>query len=290
MKNEKLEAARVQIDEIDRQMVALFIRRMNLSDEIADIKQENNISLINYEREESVIESAITASNPDLKGETITFMRALMSLSKSRQRKKLYGTAEEYNFPPSQPGACVQATVSLYGASGGNGEKAAALLFSDAELSQMETYESVFSAVKNKKSGYGVVPLENALTGGIGEVYDLLRKYGCYIVGQTWVDGTRFIVIGSTPEYDENSDTVSVIFRTAHRSGALVDALFPIMSEEVNMKRLESRPTSDGKYCFFCDLEGNIMDKRIANALKNAAASCGYMEVLGCYRENTIVR
>lgn len=285
--NEKLEAVRARMDLIDKEMLELFTRRMDLADEIADIKRDGNISLVDYKREDAVVANAIKAAHPHLKGEAVTFMRSLMSISKSRQRKRLYGTAEEYYFPAPRAPMPGQVDVSFQGVSGDAGEKASRQLFSGAVLTPQSTYEEVFLAVKDGKSSYGIVPIENSLTGGVGEVYDLLRKYGCYIVGQTWTDDTRFILISDTPEYDEKSDMVSVIFRTAHRSGALVDALFPLMSEDVNMKRLESRPMTDGKYCFFCDLEGNISEKSIENALRNAAASCGYLEVLGCYREDT---
>ena len=239
-----------------------------------------------------------------------------------------------------------------------------------------ETFEDVFIAVKDKKTTYGVVPIENSQTGGIGEVHDLLRKYGCYIVGQTWVavehclmaapgtglddvrevfshpegfkqcskflrgrawdltacrntavaaeqvakrgenryaaigsaraaqlnglsvlvrdiagdssNRTRFILIAAAPEYDESCNVVSVIFRTAHRSGALCDVLLPFLSEGINMSRLESRPTNEsGKYCFFCDLEGSVTDEHMQSALRQAASCSGYLDVLGRYRKET---
>ena len=40
------------------------------------------------------------------------------------------------------------------------------------------------TAVKNHEIKYGVLPIENSSTGGITEVYDLVRKYDCHIVGE----------------------------------------------------------------------------------------------------------
>lgn len=48
----------------------------------------------------------------------------------------------------------------------------------------VSTFEEVFEALNEKKIDYGVLPIENSSTGGIKEVYDLLRKYGFYIVGE----------------------------------------------------------------------------------------------------------
>lgn len=375
MGNESLKDIRVKIDAIDKQMMELFKQRMELSEDVAIIKRDNNISLIDPTREAQVIEAAVEITGRELKGETIALVRSLMGLSKSWQRKVLYNETAEYFFPDPQPPVTENVTVAYQGVPGAWGEQAAMQLFSHAPLEALETFEDVFIAVKDKKAVYGVVPIENSRTGGIGEVYDLLRKYGCYIVGQTWVsiqqclmaipgtkledvrevfshpqgflqsrdflrgrawdltacrntsvgatmvaekqekryaaigskraaqlnglavlapniatdehNKTRFIVIANAPEYDETSDTVSVIFRTAHRSGALCDVLFPLMAEGVNMKRLESRPIADGKYIFFCDLDGNINDGNVHEALRQASACCGYLEVLGCYNDST---
>ena len=45
-------------------------------------------------------------------------------------------------------------------------------------------FEDVVTAVKNHEIKYGVLPIENSSTGGITEVYDLVRKYDCHIVGE----------------------------------------------------------------------------------------------------------
>jgi chorismate mutase/prephenate dehydratase len=55
-------------------------------------------------------------------------------------------------------------------------------------LTNAEFFEDVFTAVKNDDADYGIVPIENSQSGAIGETYDLLRKYGCYVVGRTWID------------------------------------------------------------------------------------------------------
>lgn len=48
-------------------------------------------------------------------------------------------------------------------------------------------FKDVFDALGNGDIKYGVIPIENSSTGGILEVYDLLRNYGFYIVGEKCV-------------------------------------------------------------------------------------------------------
>lgn len=45
-------------------------------------------------------------------------------------------------------------------------------------------FEDVMKAVKDGTIDYGVVPIENSSTGGITEVYDLIRKHDCAVAGE----------------------------------------------------------------------------------------------------------
>ena len=98
---------------------------------------------------------------------------------------------------------------------------------------------------------------------------------------------TSFVVISRQPEYDEQSNLISVTFSTQHRSGALCEALMPFMADGLNLMRIESRPVSADKYRFFAEIQGNINDKRVLSALRQAAATTEYFEVLGCYGVTT---
>jgi chorismate mutase/prephenate dehydratase len=374
---QRLEKVREQIDAIDNQLLNLFGQRMHLADDVADIKRQGNLALTDEVREQKVVENAVKKTDSEFKGATIAFIRTLIGLSKMRQRKILLDqTAEEELLPPSHIPITEDAKIAYQGHPGAWGEQATIQVMPSAHREPLDRFEDVFIAVKNGKFDYGVVPIENSRTGAIGEVYDLLREYGCYIVGQTHVqvkqcliampgtklneirevfshpegfrqcdrflkthdwdltacrntavaahmvnekhdpryaaigsrraaeingldiivpdiiddkeNQTRFIVIAAKPEYHAESNIISVIFRTAHRSGALCDVLIPFMAHEINLSRIESRPMSGGRYCFFTDLEGNITDENVASAIRNAASVCGYMEVLGCYAEADI--
>ena len=71
------------------------------------------------------------------------------------------------------------------GVPGAYAEEATALFFGeDLPRQAAETWEEVFLALKEGRADYGVVPIENSSTGSISQVYDLLAKYGHYIVGE----------------------------------------------------------------------------------------------------------
>ena len=63
--------------------------------------------------------------------------------------------------------------------------KAASQFFgSDINIDPVSSFRQVFQEVKEGKCDFGVVPLENSLTGSIHENYDLLLDYDVRIVGE----------------------------------------------------------------------------------------------------------
>ena len=55
-------------------------------------------------------------------------------------------------------------------------------------------FEDVYVALENGEIDYGVLPIENSLTGSINDNYDLIRKYGFYIVGETAVNVSQCLM------------------------------------------------------------------------------------------------
>lgn len=75
--------------------------------------------------------------------------------------------------------------IGYQGVLGSFGEQAAKEYFNkDEEKVNFKDFEDVFKALANDEIDYGVLPFENSSTGAIADVYDLVRKYGFYIVGE----------------------------------------------------------------------------------------------------------
>lgn len=75
--------------------------------------------------------------------------------------------------------------VGFYGVAGSFSEEAMIKHFGKKDDAKAyDEFEDVFLAVKNGEIDYGVLPIENSSTGAISQVYDLLYKYGFYIVGE----------------------------------------------------------------------------------------------------------
>ena len=83
----KLEEYRKEIDLIDKEMIALFERRMDIARKVGEYKKENNMEILNSKREEEVIEKNVNSlKNKEYKNVTRKFFENIMELSRSLQK------------------------------------------------------------------------------------------------------------------------------------------------------------------------------------------------------------
>ena len=85
-----LEKQRAEIDAIDREIVALFERRMQVVVDVARIKKENGIAILDANREKEVIAKVQSYLKDDhLKEELAEAYDTLMKVSKDYQKKRM---------------------------------------------------------------------------------------------------------------------------------------------------------------------------------------------------------
>ena len=206
--NNKLEELREEIDRIDEQMVKLFEDRMNIAKSVGDFKRENNLAILDEGREQGIVDKSKERVTEDLKGEVGILMRSLMALSREYQRNMLLRNDEEL-LPPPKDRVIGNVKCVYQGVAGAWSQQAAQKLFPDDKLVAVDYFEDVFSAVKNGDANYGVVPIENSQSGAIGETYDLLRRFGCYVVGRTWIDIKQCLLAKKDTELTDIREVLS---------------------------------------------------------------------------------
>ena len=86
--------------------------------------------------------------------------------------------------------------VGYQGTKGSFSEEAAESYFKNSEAlySRYDEFEDVMEALTRGEIDYGVLPIENSYTGEVIEVYDLIRKYKLYIIGEEIVRVTHHLV------------------------------------------------------------------------------------------------
>lgn len=98
---------------------------------------------------------------------------------------------------------------------------------------------------------------------------------------------TRFVLAGlpAPPPDRTGTDRTSVVLRLDNVPGALVSALTEFSIRDIDLTRIESRPTRTelGTYIFFLDCVGHIDDDAVAEALKALHRRCADVRYLGSW-------
>jgi len=96
---------------------------------------------------------------------------------------------------------------------------------------------------------------------------------------------TRFLIIGHSMVGRSENDKTSIMFSVKDRVGALHSMLSPFNKHNVNLTKIESRPSKNTiwEYIFFIDMNGHIEDDNVKEAIDELRESCLYLKVLGSY-------
>lgn len=177
----------------------------------------------------------------------------------------------------------------------------------DAELSDIRTVYSHPQALMqsvdflNEHDAWERVPVKNTAVAA-RQVVKEQRKDQAAIASEVTADiyglkilrrninysdenSTRFIIVGGEQLRLKGADKVSICFEVSHESGSLYRMLSHFMFNNLNMFKIESRPIKDKsfEYRFFVDLEGDLGDGAMQNALKGLSEEALYIKILGNY-------
>ncbi len=182
-----LDELRGQINQVDDELTALFMRRMALSAEVAKQKRKTGAPIFDPTRERAVVARLTEGMDEESSLNTKLLYNTIFDLSRARQQHLLCQGSDVAQTiraaiertPPLFP---KKAVVACQGVEGGYGQQAADKLFSLPSLMYLKRFEAVFQAIENGLCQYGVLPVENSSFGTVGEVYDLMRRYRFSIV------------------------------------------------------------------------------------------------------------
>ena len=183
----ELEAIYRQIEDADRAINELFVRRMELCADLVREKKARGMVLSEVPREREGRLRFREQAGPEMEEYAGVLYSTMVDVCQSYQtavvgresdlcrsiRQALEDT--EQLFPE-------KATIACQGVEGAYSQIAVEKLFRQPSITYVKQFEAVFDAIDKGVCRYGVLPLENSTAGSVNKVYDLMMKYNFTIV------------------------------------------------------------------------------------------------------------
>lgn len=292
---------RTKIDEIDRQLVALFTERMATAADIAAYKKAHHLPVLDAAREQQKLRQIAELAPAALQNETQTLYRLLFALSRSYQSRLLGPVSPlpaeiEKAISDTPQLFPTRAAIACQGVEGAYSQLACERLFRTAEISCFPDLDAVFAAVDEGLCRYAVVPLESSA------VCDLMMRCNFRIVRSVRLrsgrcptsavgeessesaqggNSTRFLCISKQLEIYPGADRTSLMMALPREPGALADVLSCLSALGISLGRLESRAACT----FYFELEAPVSSPQFLQCmgeLGKISEGCSY---LGSYSE-----
>ena len=165
----KLSEAREIIDDVDKRMAELFLRRMEAVRLVAEHKKENALPIFDPKREELVVQKNseyLAGADPEIRECYVKFLRETMAVSRHYQSRMLEGMKIAYS-----------------GSEGAFAHIAAGKIFPSARRVGYPSFPAAYEAVSSGECDAVVLPIENSSAGEVGAVADLLFSGPLYVNG-----------------------------------------------------------------------------------------------------------
>lgn len=183
-----LSQLRQQIDTIDRQIVDLYEKRMDVSRQVAEYKIETGKKVFDKQREQEKIAEVKALTHNDFNSHGVEeLFEQIMSMSRKLQYQLLAAHGSEGRLPfigvDELETEC--ARVVYQGAEGSYSQAAMRKFFGEnVNAFHVESFRDAMSAIDEGSADFAVLPIENSTAGIVNEIYDLLVEFENYIVGE----------------------------------------------------------------------------------------------------------
>ncbi|MBR6337257.1 MAG: chorismate mutase [Ruminococcus sp.] len=179
-----LTSLRAQINETDKQIEALFEKRMGLCMDVAEYKLQNGIEVFQSGREREIIERVRSDMPGWLENSGEVLFTTLMDISKSLQYQRFFANSD-VDCKPLDLNA--PAKVAVPGTAGSYSEEAAQKLLPKGIKTFFADFEDVIRKVMNGEMDFGILPIQNSTAGSVSRTYELMKKYDLKICASTKV-------------------------------------------------------------------------------------------------------
>ncbi|RDU22321.1 prephenate dehydratase [Anaerosacchariphilus polymeriproducens] len=183
-----LQEIRNEIDQVDREIVALYEKRMEMCKNVAEYKIQTGKKVFDNERELIKIQKVRELANNDFNRHGVEeLFEQIMAMSRKLQYKLLadQGVTGKLPFIAVDSIQDEKSRIVFQGTEGAYSQQAMKTYFGeDINSFHVETFRDAMEAIEEGAADFAVLPIENSSAGVVCEVYDLLVEFENYIIGE----------------------------------------------------------------------------------------------------------
>lgn len=179
---------RNELDGIDKQIVELYEKRMNVCGQVAEYKIETGKRVFDKEREKQKLEAVRALTHNDFNADGVTeLFEQIMAMSRKLQYRLLaeHDSVGKLSFSKVDHFDTSKCRVVFQGAEGAYSQAAMIQYFGEGvNCFHVDTFRDAMLAIDEGSADFAVLPIENSSAGIVSEIYDLLVEFENYIVGE----------------------------------------------------------------------------------------------------------
>lgn len=179
---------RNEIDDIDRQILSLYEKRLGLAEDVATYKIANHKAVFDKVREEEKLAALTAGCNDAFTKEGVEeLFSQIMSTSRKKQYQIMASNKEPdyFGYTLLEKQDYQDKKVVFQGVAGAYSQAAMEEFFGPNPASfHVDTWRDAMEALKRGEADYAVLPIENSTAGAVTENYDLLVEYDVSIIGE----------------------------------------------------------------------------------------------------------
>jgi chorismate mutase/prephenate dehydratase len=269
-----LEEVRKNIDEVDREIKKLFLKRIALSKNVTEVKAVNGDVIFKPDREKEIVKKLTGDVKEDVLKEYTAFVKKTMSLSRQYQYGKMLEMKELFNIDFYKGKKRYKNPIVL--------ESKYSCVLKNAKTVKMP--DAAAAAISQKICDCGVyIADEN----GIDEhILTYLYKNRFYINKTLVKSQTKTIVFSNELTVSENDTRTEIAFTCPNKSGSLSGMLSVIGDHGRNacdIRTFKFMQDGEPNFLFFIEFEGTVLEKETKAILFQINEEGNNFRILGSY-------
>ncbi len=172
---QRLDDLRKELDKIDKDIIKLLHKRIEIVKDVKNLKKDKNISVYQADREKKIIDNILKLNEHKFPDESlINIYQEIFSVSRKIQQDIKVG----YLGP--------EATYTHFAAQKSFGAQ--------AKYVPLQFIKDIFIELDSGQIDYGVVPIENSTEGVVGYTLDLLIDFNVTILNEIYLEISHNII------------------------------------------------------------------------------------------------